>query len=183
VKTWHSRRAARYGRSPWSTRVYRRSPSKVSASSWSTRTTCSSGKSRSSVRPTLSTRADISRYTPLYPSVLFTVCIGARVCIYVSRAEHFEQRRYRCWLRVIVFIRASSLPSWLCRVCLRRVPFSTPSEAEFNRPKTSRRRFRSPRKRSFLFALSSNKQRLFVRAICLLSMSHGDLYILFHFLR
>lgn len=64
--TWHSRRVARYGRSPWNTRACRRSPSRASASSWSTRTICSSGKSRSSARPTHFTRADISRYTAVY---------------------------------------------------------------------------------------------------------------------
>ena len=107
MKTWHSRRAARYGRSPWSTRVYRRSPLKVSASSWSTRTTCSSGKSRSSVRPTLSTRADISRYPAVPLCAVYGVHRCARVYLRESRrafratAISMLAPRYRIYTRLV----------------------------------------------------------------------------------
>jgi len=119
VETWHSRRAARYGRSPWSTRACRRSLSKVSVSSWSTRTTCSSGKSRSSVRPTLSTKADISRY-PAVPPVLFTVHAYVRACVFTRVAPsngEYRRRNSMCYSRPI------RVSSWLCRTRLRRVSF------------------------------------------------------------
>lgn len=61
-KIWHNQQAARYGPLPSNTKAFRRSLSKVFAWSSLTRTTCSSGKSRSSVLQTRFIKEAILRW-------------------------------------------------------------------------------------------------------------------------